>query len=574
MPKFEQQDSIETTESKGDSKLWSVFTLVLPLLGSLTLLVFEAVELWNRPHMRFAWVAVAVAGLLAALRLRGAPTVRPVRRWAAVTLFGISAAVFLAAVFLFSPPMAHLAAIGFFVAWAWGRFGGTHWAQAGAIGGLLLLTVPLPFGWDIDLIDWLRQFSVWATHRTLDSLSVPNIRYGDLIELRGLQVNAMSLCGGVKSLYLYAAIAAVFLILQRQSWMTAVKLLLSLPFLLVTFNYLKLLSICIAFEYWGRDATNGLDFGVLDIGLAVLFILSIWVFAKMIGRLMEPVPMTDGEYALVFAGMNNLISWPQPDPLSMIPPEDEDDRRHWEKMREEELKKQNDFVPLVWQELGWLKWSVIGVGVFIALAGLLPGYILVRDASQLSLLNESATESEIEAISKLEVAPMLGEAQLAGVTTQLRQPTSDMGNVSVLWLFQLGRQELVSTISFPFQGFHDAAELREAIGWTVEEVSDREQDGILIREVSMQNELGGSSTLLFGAIDERGQSISEQRSSIAEGRTILTLLSGERYRPSPRCYEVLVRYDASEESASDFTSAAEEVFIHTVQKLREALTKG
>lgn len=506
---------------------WDILTGIVPLAACAPMLVFQFFDLWNRPHFRYFPLVLLAVVALVAIRFGSQESDRPWRRRAALGLFVLSTLVFVVAAILFTPWLAYLAFVGFFVAWGWGRFGQTHWAEMFALGILLCSILPLPYGWDIQLLKQCHQTSLWACQGALDLFDVPNIRTGSVFELRGLRFDIAEVCSSNWSVYFALSFSVAILIISKRSAVMSMLTAACVPVLFIVVQFFKLLIVAIAWESFGRDLAAGRDAALLEFATAVGMLLSCWLLSRAFGTLFEPVPMTDGEYALVFAGMNQLISWPQLDPLSELPPEDPDDRRHWEKMMKEDEARRNNYKPFLWWNLGFSRWSTVAFS-FLTFVMLFPTcYILLRDGRNL-VRRDSAGIQEIERLAAVRVPLQISDFKLTDRETELRTVHSPLGQVSIVWNYQSGTEIVTCSLSLPFTGFHDAAAVRAQYGWTLvkEEVADTV--GPNSRFGELQNPLGGRAYYLYETLNLRTAEIVVPTQA-GRQKTLWDLLAGERY---------------------------------------------
>ncbi len=164
---------------------WDLFALAIPILGLAPLLYVEAYQVWQWRHMQFAPLMLVIAAVTC-FRHRGSALAGDWRRvWFAIGVWVAASLVGVAAMFWYSPWLAHCAAIMVFGGWALGRFGEVTWSKVAAWTAMLVITAPLPLNMDQMLIQKLQLTSSIACSSALDGLQVSHLRAGNVLSVRG-----------------------------------------------------------------------------------------------------------------------------------------------------------------------------------------------------------------------------------------------------------------------------------------------------------------------------------------------------------------------------------------------------
>jgi exosortase len=257
------------------------------LIGLSPLLLLEGMKLWALPHFQFFPIAVAfclwqlfgdrspVAVTTSADSSASTEVgIRLTRyRWWAGTLCIVAGGLAgITALWIFSPLMAHGAAIAVFLGWCLHHLTDkSPWRIAG-IFSLLILCVPLPFGYDAKLIQTLQSASSVACGNVLDKFGVIHLREGNVIELASKRLFVEEACSGVDSLYALAAVALAMLIYQRTSLTASLCTMMTVPFWATMGNLFRLVTIAIGVEKWSVDLSTGTPHLIL--GLIVFLLVS------------------------------------------------------------------------------------------------------------------------------------------------------------------------------------------------------------------------------------------------------------------------------------------------------------
>ncbi len=231
--------------------------------GDDALLCVEGIQVWEWRHMQFAPLMLVIVGYISIRSWKQPLTNSAWRLRTGVTLVVAAIGLFGSGVYFYSPWLVHVAAVMLFCGWALGRFGETPWSRVVAWTSLLAITIPLPLNLDQALIQTLQQKSAEACSWAMDFLEVPHLRNGNIITVRGKQLFVEEACSGVGSLYALAAVAIALLVLNRRSFWVAAIVLPSVLLWSYLGNFLRLSTICVALDWYGRDLSTGSDHDLL-----------------------------------------------------------------------------------------------------------------------------------------------------------------------------------------------------------------------------------------------------------------------------------------------------------------------
>ena len=569
-------------------KPWDLWVFVLPILAMLPLLLVEWQHLMNRPERQFFPILVAIA-LYFPLRCiweqqDQEQAVSSNRLRAALTVFTFCFLAFVVAVWKFSPWLTHLAAIGTFCAWCLGRFPNLPWSRCAAWTGLLLVTLPLPFGYDDNLVTWLQRASATACGNALDALNVPHMRTANIIEILGRQLFVEEACSGIGSLYALLAAAALLLLLNGRSFLCTVLVIATVPIWAILGNFLRLLTIALAQEYYQRDLSHGWDHELLGILTFTLAALGLWMTEWLFSGLLRPLPPSTPEFNFAFQTINTILCWPEKDPMSLI--EDSDDENEEERLarlaHQKALQESREAeVPRVrlWEQK-FVRVLAKTMTVFMLLLGILLAYVVFsRDTSQLLSfgLPEYTAEQLTKFPAKDSMPEELQEWKLVNFGKETRSTANAMGAHSLIWEYRKADQKLLCSMDFPFRGFHALEVCYRNAGWTVDSldgVSDTASSQPWDwREITMNNQFGSRGFVCYSLMTETCQPFGSVNLWDRDRKIVdrLTAENSNIFRTSPVftpvCYQIQMVCETGRELDSSEKANLRELF----KQIRESL---
>ncbi len=145
------------------------------------------------------------------------------------------------------------------------------------LDGFVVGHLALPFGKDERFIGWLQGSSAAACGYALDALAVPHMRLANIIEIKGQQLFVEEACSGIASLYALLAAAALLVLVNGRSFLCSMLVIASVPVWAMLGNFLRLLTIALAQEYYQRDLSHGLDHELLGLLTFSLAALGLWM---------------------------------------------------------------------------------------------------------------------------------------------------------------------------------------------------------------------------------------------------------------------------------------------------------
>lgn len=442
---------------------WTWIALALPMLAISPLLYMQCRLLMLKPHLQFFPLAVAASIYFLSNGNREARSAEQ-RSWvwlawvATVLLCG-------AALYLGSPWLSHLSAILLVGVWGLGARPEMSVLRILGICGLLLVTLPPPFGWDKQLVSGLQSLSSFACSRLMDLTNIIHVRRGNIIEVASKPLFVEEACSGVDSQYALMAVAGVLLLVGRAGLIVSLLTILTVPIWAILGNLLRIYSIVIGLEWLGVDLSSGTVHTLL--GLFV-FGFTAWVHWSSV-QLLNYLQLT------LFSNRPTSGSSPRPTQVDVAGPAD----------------------PLK-LHYGWI---------------LLPLALLVFFPESLRAVVDYHASPDLPSISleDSERFPGAGAlvvskgAQLVGFHTKYRDRDDMLGQHSRVWELKADQGRMSVCLDFPFRGWHPLWECYINSGW------ERIRSDLMgtgdesFFETVFKNDLGDIAVLHFSLFDEDGR---------------------------------------------------------------------
>lgn len=568
---------------------WDIWVLLVPLAAMLPMLLIQWQHLMSRSERQFFPLLVVIA-LYFPLRAiakapresETSPTLLPIwRARAAVGSLGLAVAIYALGVWLFSPWLAHLAAIITFFAWALGRCVQTPWSTVLAWTGLLAVTLPLPLNYDQEFINWLQSSSSWACSAALDAIGVPHFRRANVIEVRGRQLFVEEACSGIGSMYALLAAAALLVFVNGRSLVVSAVTLASVPVWAMLGNFIRLLAIALAQHFYERDLSHGTDHELLGLLTFSLAALGLWMTEWMATNLLQPVPPTAPEYAFAFRTANAVLCWPDKDPFANVEPEDETpaERKAREAARAARQARQEAAVRRVrpW-ELQPLRRTVLATSGLALVLGIAPAIVVTRGnpTEILSFGLPSYSPKELEQFPAADSMPeQLGQWTRVGFKTEHRSSASLFGEHSRIWEYQRGDDFLAVSMDFPFRGPHPLEVCYTNSGWTVDEIEirdDEEGQAWPWTQLRLSNDFGSQAFVCYSTFTEDGQPYSLGLESVLDKKTSSRIAAALTSRDSafqPVCYQVQILCESGKKIGQEEEAELRQRFLQARQQLLE-----
>ncbi|MCA9134564.1 MAG: exosortase U, partial [Planctomycetales bacterium] len=321
----------------------------------------------------------------------------------------------------------------------------------------------------------------------------------------------------------FVAFAILLSLLLHKSFIVALSTVLSVPLWVLVGNFLRLFGIVIVHEVWNRDLSNGLDFLMLEVGSNLLMLLLIWATLRLLTRIFEPLPVADAEFGPIFAGLNKLFCWPQPDPFEDLEPEDEYEKKRFLRRQAEKEAQRRTYPDFIWTSHAVATWSVRVVALLLLVGALVPLRALSSQGlSQLNFGVPRLSAAQVEQLAQEDTLPATldGGWQRVNFSAERRSPRSQFGEFSLTWRFHSDERQFLASVDLPFLGWHDPVAARALEGWKAEQTTITREDGWPWAEAELENELGGKAYVFYCLFTPDGKPFTHVPPQVgAEGST-------------------------------------------------------
>ena len=548
---------------------WDGIALWLPLLGISPLLFLQGMHLWDRPHLQFFPVTIAVVCWIAYSEL---PKEKKLdggaRFWSAVTILTFSYTLILVAFVFYSPWLAQLALIAAFLSWALVRLYATSLARIAAIWGLLLSTVPLPFAIDERLISKLQNWSSSACASALDALQVPNFLQGNILHIEQHTLFVEEACSGVTSLYSLISLALIFVVTQRRSFFHSALILFVTPLVAINGNILRLILISLGFEWWDIDLTKGYQHDAVGLVAFLSSAVALVCFNQLISLIFAPIPKLKSQKSLFRRCYNSVVGWPFPS------------LNRGENASNTELdlvkKEQNSPKTLVKKfSIGPIPLFPIFCVVYLLMFIPVLSVVVLRERSAGAYVSP-------EIAAQFPTADLIKDDlkngwQMTGYNFTSRDMRSNTGQYSHTWRLVKGEKIVIFSLDFAFLGWHGLENCYRSSGWKVFDIDikDKSRNDWSWVQGRMVNAFGSEGYLWYSLFDEFGAPYNKifEESDVAvrlPRRTIFDLINQSSFAGPPFTFQVQIFIESGQPLSDDDSSELTELFLELREKIRES----
>lgn len=566
---------------------WDALALVVPLVATLPWLRLEWLALQARQER---WFGAGVVGLVllgsiltqvlgkrgadqpAAAHAPGRQLTRSRARAAVGLLLGSALAALLAALWL-APWLGAVAALGSLAAWALGRFPAIPGPKILAWAAILLLVLPLPGRWDSELPAWLEQSAGALSGSFLDLIGVPNLQFGNSLEVRELSYTFPLAGRGPLAFWGLVGLVGATLLLRRSPLLLALVSLAFLPLVGLALYFSRFVGLAYLQHAWGVNALGGSSFILFCLACLGMVFLG-WLLLDLTLRfLLDAAPPEVPELAPFYARLNTLLCWPQEPPFDLP---------------QEYLPPPKAVAP---EPPGdWWQAKGLRVGVFAALGlSLFAGVVSLAVYGQSGLRPLGIATLADYTAEKLRDFPdreVLPETIDGWQRTEFVRPLDDEGKVRAdgerldfRWTYLSGKRSLEFALRLPFLGEPNPELLFEEQGWEVTDVRmQRDADGLESAwlELFLRNSSGGRAWVCFSSFDSVGRPYSEwaELARLLPNRpgalTALKRMVGEL---PPRTMQLQLYCDAVDANDKPELARLRRIYLQLRQKVLEHRTQ-
>ncbi|MEZ6132034.1 MAG: exosortase U [Planctomycetaceae bacterium] len=228
-------------------------------------------HLWSRDYFQFFPVYILAVAFVTRERITNAEfPEKHMWRVAPVSL-GLAVPVLAIAYWFWSP---WLAVVSFLLL---GDSLLCHFPLARRTWRLLALLIPLPLGFDAELVHRLQLLSSEQASRILDFLNVPHVMQGNVLELDGRRLFVEEACSGISSVYMFTAATLFYVAVSESRLVRSVPLLISVAWWALLANVCRIVSIATAHEWYQSNLSAGWPHQAL--GLTTMFLALAGIFS-------------------------------------------------------------------------------------------------------------------------------------------------------------------------------------------------------------------------------------------------------------------------------------------------------
>ena len=504
-------DDTVTDDTLYRSRVLFRIVLAAIALGYLPTLYYHTTSVWRRTYYQFVPILMVACGFLAwqTLRQNKESTVLPMRRLE-TGLMAVAVLLLLAGVILFIPwigTLSAIIAIGSLLL----HLGGRRKFQALLpVWMLLLLILPPPFGYDIQLVAALQSYTTVQASYLLDYLSIDHMMSGNVLEFPGQRLMVEEACSGVQSLFALFAYAALFIVWKKIPWYRALALLASSVFWAGVLNIVRVIAIAWMISHYNIDLSTGWRHEMLGV---VIFVIALLMLAS-----------TDEMLQVIFRS----LSFPTTMLLSQFP------LFHRTRFQLERRRRRRSEIEYPIRQPGnWTIWQSPICATLFLLIGVFQFGLLFSTKKAPPVVVETENAESL-------LPETLGSWKKDNYDVKVRGASSIHGKYSNTWTFQTETYPLTVSLDYPFSSWHDLRQCYKAQGWTILGTNQKTTqlmaagDPEQILEVSLNRADGRHGYLLFGEFNQLGEPVNPVIRSDNETSFLQFLAHGlkDRWRKS------------------------------------------
>ncbi len=475
---------------------WDWGTGILPALAMLPLLALQCVSVWQRPHMQYFPIVLLLVLLISFFKLPSAPCTDLARMRLAIGWFVASAGLFVVAVLVYSPWLAHLSAISIFFAWGLGRAQNVAWPRVAAIALLAACTLPWPRNLDYQLDAWLKSLVGSYVSGMMDAFAVPHLLTPISLQTERVTLSLSELTTQA-SVFALVACACLLALLRSRSFLQAVLLCLSTC---VWYVVAGCLVVLIWSTWWPELESRYLQWLIFAVATACLL-----SFDMFLSLALTPAPVTDPDLESAFVLANKMVSWPHADPFESLDGGDQ---------QPQDVKPiDSPGPPTIVQWSSWpaARW-LVGFGLALLLiSGVPPMLLFLRGdlfsrPGSLPLVSPEVMATIAGKPEFSELPPQFG----AWTLEQFNGVESPPGEPALLtWSFRWRGQFVNAQLSFPHAGWSGTVDAGADLGRQLQAATTTSRGNVAwnLSAAQFVNSLGGSSYVMQTALDDSLQPV-------------------------------------------------------------------
>ncbi len=510
------------------------------LLAHLPLLLLLAQYQWSRPHYQCFPVVLAAFIYFVVTRWNAFHQKPQPRRslWSSLMLLA-GLLLLIAGVILFSPWLAGVAMILVTGSLLLLLTGDQFYSKFLGPWCLLWLIMPLPMQLDIRLIGWLQTKTSTAAGTVLDLMGIRHFMSGNVLEFPETKMLVEEACSGIHSLFALIAFVGLFAVWASRPAVHSLVLLVSAAFWAALTNFLRVLTVAVAFARYDIDLATGWVHdvvGVVFFGFALLMLLSTDQF------LMSTWPIFD-------------FSW--------LPFGKSEQQRAVARRKRVKAERYAAETGQRLPATPWTSWAV--VSVFAVMAVLQIGEFAFATAQQMGAAKEHPVGETVIHLSENSLPQTHNHWNRVRFDVVKRSASNSFGENSKTWRYETPICNVAVSLDYPFTDWHELSYCYGGHGWKLHSRRSSESagwttagSGIPFVELILNKPTGEYGYVLFTLMDDRGDAIpppDRSLSSTLQGRVLegpLARVFGResKLRLNAKTYQVQV-FASSERELSE-----------------------
>lgn len=482
-----------------------------PLVGAilflhLPLLVKLAQRLWATDHYQFFPLVVGGAGYFVYQHTKGYLAIPGSRLWR-LLLTANSLLLLTLAILLNSP---WLGGVSLMI---------SLWSIAYIIGGrelfrrvrpawlALWLTIPLPLGLDVQLIQMLQRVATQWASGLLDLIGIRHVVSGVLLELPEKTFLVEEACSGIHSLFAALSCTVFYLVYTQRHFVRSAMLIASTVFWVLVTNVGRVTTVTILGSRWNLPVTEGLTHALLG---TVFFAACLGLILSTDRLLLFCLPLRTNS-ALAEQDLPRL-SWRRLLGL----------KRH--KKRAGSSAVTTDALPTVASTKVSGNPSQVSeqpsprppqpvrrpeAMVVVVVCSLLLLFQFVRPSPQAVAGDDRLRIESLRSATVEDLPEQVNGWERQGFESLTRDANDPNGQYTRIWRYGKGNRVVAVSIDGPFVGWHNLAGCLEGQGWSIKstehydyrDIGDDLSGGFSAMEI--QKSLQQHAYVLFAIFDEQ-----------------------------------------------------------------------
>ena len=456
---------------------WLAIAGVAPLLALSPLLLVQAFRVWDLAHYRFAPLAILAAISLTVIHFRPAA---PDRKRFLLAVIAVISGCFLSllAVGFFLPTLAHVAIVVILFGWLVGQMGETRISRILSIVLIAAVTIPLPYGWDYDLMRSCQNVAADWTSGSLDAIGVLHLPQPGVLLSRFFLLPISRIAGGPDSIFFLFGFAAVLISARRHGWIASIVLLMSVPLWIILYSTLSQTILGCIGNAW-ESPESPLPFLLVRVLTFPTILLSMLLFDVSLQGLLRPA---------------NWSTYAEEEWLE----------------EDEKLRRTEAIAPT--ETLSLARFGVGSASAAALLAGILAA-LMIATHRQAAFGVDRSNAANLQTVSRFDALPAeIAQWEQVDFAERLRRNRDNISTQVLEWSYKRGLDQMILSLNFATPmpevlAFYNSLGWRsvDAAGKSGGEASSALPNDATFNITPMQNALGAEARLLASNIGVDGE---------------------------------------------------------------------